>query len=112
MTTYWIEVGQINDIPPLGARTINTKTGRIALFRAEGDKIYALEDRCPHKNGPLSQGIVHDCAVTCPLHNWVIDLQSGEARGPDQGTVPTIPVKITDGKIQIAITAEATGTND
>ena len=73
----------------------------IALFRTMDDRVFALEDRCPHRNGPLSQGIVHAKAVTCPLHNWVIDLESGKALGADVGSVRTYPLKIENGRILI-----------
>ena len=65
----------------------------IAVFRTFDDRLFAIEDRCPHKNGPLSQGIVHDGCVTCPLHNWVINLATGKAQGADEGVTRTFPVK-------------------
>jgi nitrite reductase (NADH) small subunit len=81
----WIEAGAPEDIPLRGARRVSTARGDIALFRTGADEIYALEDRCPHKQGPLSQGIVHGRAVSCPLHAWVIDLKTGEPQGADHG---------------------------
>ncbi|MCI0508253.1 MAG: nitrite reductase small subunit NirD [Gammaproteobacteria bacterium] len=90
----WIEVGTIADIPRLGARVVNTDEGDIAVFRTAADEIFAVRDRCPHKGGPLSQGIVHDRSVTCPLHNWVLGLDDGVAKAPDEGCVKTYPVKI------------------
>ena len=89
----WIPIGSIADIPLRGARCVETPEGRIAVFRTAEDRVFAIEDRCPHKGGPLSQGIVHGASVTCPLHNWVISLESGEAQGADKGCVRTIPVK-------------------
>ena len=89
----WIAVGTIADIPLRGARCVATPHGRIAVFRTAADEIFALDDRCPHKGGPLSQGIVHGAAVTCPLHNWVISLETGRALGADEGAVRTIPLK-------------------
>ena len=74
----WTEIGQVTDIPRQGARVVASSIGDIAVFRALDDAVFATLDHCPHKGGPLSQGIVHGHAVTCPLHNWVIDLQSGE----------------------------------
>ena len=97
----WVSVGKLEDIPPLGARIVRREGGNIAIFRAEGDRIYALENRCPHKGGPLAEGIVHGCRVTCPLHNWVIDLDSGEAVGPDEGVVKRYDVKLIDGEIYL-----------
>ena len=90
----WIEVGSINDIPKLGARVVQTSNGDIAVFRNNNDDIFALRDQCPHKQGPLSQGIVADKTVTCPLHNWKISLESGEAQGPDEGCTGVYDVKL------------------
>lgn len=98
----WIEIGQIENIPRRGARCVNTPAGRIAVFRTAEDQIFAIEDRCPHKGGPLSQGIVHAAQVTCPLHNWVISLETGKAQGADEGSVRTIPLNVVDGRIFMA----------
>ena len=100
--TDWIEIGAVEDIPRRGARCVNTPSGKIGVFRTLDDKIFAIEDHCPHKGGPLSQGIVHGNAVTCPLHNWVISLETGEAQGADEGRVPTIAVKVENGRILMA----------
>ena len=89
----WIAIGSITDIPRRGARCVATPQGKIGVFRTVDDHVYAIEDHCPHRGGPLSQGIVHDAAVTCPLHNWVISLETGKALGADEGSVRTIPVK-------------------
>ena len=89
----WMKVCKIGDIPPLGARQLIISGVPIAVFRTSGDRIFAIEDRCPHKGGPLSQGIVHGNAVACPLHNWVIDLETGEAKAPDKGCVRRLPAK-------------------
>jgi nitrite reductase (NADH) small subunit len=98
----WIAIGKISDIPPRGARCVSTPRGRIALFRTADDRVFAIDDRCPHKGGPLSQGIVHGTAVTCPLHNWVISLETGKALGADVGAVRTIPVRIEGDRLLIA----------
>jgi nitrite reductase (NADH) small subunit len=98
----WIEIGRIEDIPRRGARCVNAPQGKIGVFRTTEDRIFAIEDHCPHKGGPLSQGIVHGAAVTCPLHNWVISLETGEAQGADEGKVGTIPVRVEDGRIYLA----------
>ncbi len=95
----WVEIGHVEDIPRLGARVVRMAETDIALFRTEDDQIFALEDKCPHKGGPLSQGIVHDCRVTCPLHNWVLKLDTGTAVAPDEGRVSTYPVKVDGGVI-------------
>ncbi len=99
----WLEVGMLNDIPVLGSRVVETLNGNIALFRTSGDQVFAVRDRCPHKGGPLSQGIVHGTRVTCPLHNWVIDLSSGEALAPDVGCANVFPVKVEGGQIFLAL---------
>jgi len=103
MTTMnWVEIGNISDIPLRGARCVKTPMGKIAVFRTADNDVYAIEDRCPHKGGPLSQGIVHGVSVTCPLHNWVISLETGKAEGADEGAVRTIPVRNIDGNLSVA----------
>jgi len=106
--TEWLDVGLIDNIPPLGARIVATVFGNIAVFRTEGDAIFALEDRCPHRGGPLSQGIVHDRSVACPLHNWVISLETGEARLPDKGCSRTIPVRVDGRRVSLNLESFAT----
>ena len=88
MTEQWVAAGHLEDIPRLGARIVETPGGNIALFRTAQDEVFALRDRCPHKGGPLSQGIVHGRQVSCPLHDWKIDLHSGEAVAPIQAVPP------------------------
>lgn len=97
--TEWIDIGRLDDIPQQGARTVRTPDGDIAIFRTRDDQVFALWDRCPHKGGPLSQGIVHGHAVTCPLHNWVISLENGEAQGADNGCVHRLRVKVEAGRV-------------
>jgi nitrite reductase (NADH) small subunit len=77
----------------------------VAVFRTGDDRVFAIEDHCPHRGGPLSQGIVHGASVTCPLHNWVISLETGKAQGADEGAVRTIPLKTEGGTIYIASSA-------
>ena len=91
--TEWLEIGEFDTIPPLGARTVRTPDGDVAVFRTASDALFALRDRCPHRGGPLSEGLVHGERVTCPLHNWVIELGSGEAVAPDVGCVERFEVK-------------------
>ena len=95
----WIDIGALSDIPQRGARVVKTAMGCVAVFRTGADEVYALENSCPHKGGPLSEGIVHGNKVTCPLHNWVFSLETGEAQGADQGQVPTYPARIEGGRI-------------
>lgn len=105
----WIEVGRLEDIPSQGARTLTLEAEEIAVFRTLDDRVFALRDRCPHLGGPLSQGIVHGHAVTCPLHSWVIDLDSGEAQGPDEGCAGTLPVQLEDGRIRVGVLRPGAG---
>ncbi|MFK7901318.1 MAG: nitrite reductase small subunit NirD [Nitratireductor sp.] len=106
MTKAWVNVGTLSDIPTRGARCIKNGDMSIAIFRTSDDRIFALEDKCPHKNGPLSQGIVHDGCVTCPLHNWVISLETGLAQGADEGKTRSFPVKVENEKILLCIGEE------
>ncbi len=99
----FLDVGALEDIAPLGARTVTTTLGDIAIFRTDGDEVFALRDQCPHKQGPLSQGIVHGKSVTCPLHDWVISLQSGLAQGLDIGCTPIFAVKVEAGRVLLAL---------
>jgi nitrite reductase (NADH) small subunit len=101
----WIRIGALTDIPRRGARCVATPQGRIAVFRTAEDQVFAIEDRCPHKGGPLSQGIVHGASVTCPLHNWVISLETGKALGADEGAVRTVPVKVEGDQLFITLDA-------
>ena len=93
----WLEVGKISDIPLRGSRCLKMGEMTVALFRTAENEVFAMEDKCPHKNGPLSEGIVHDGCVTCPLHNWVISLETGEAQGADEGQTAAFPIKL-DGQ--------------
>lgn len=104
MNEHWIEIGAVTDIPRQGARVVRTIAGDIAVFRSVEDEIFALADRCPHKGGPLSQGIVHGKKVACPLHDWKINLDSGLAVAPDQGCAARYPVRVTAGRISLALT--------
>ncbi len=99
----WRLIGVIDDIPRQGARCVKTGATTVAVFRTADDRIFALEDRCPHRNGPLSQGIVHDGCVTCPLHNWVISLETGAAQGADEGATLSFPVRLDGRSIYLSL---------
>lgn len=101
----WTDVGAVDDIPQRGSRIVRTGRGDVAVFRTVLDAIYAIDDRCPHRGGPLSQGIVHGNSVTCPLHNWVIDLGTGKAEGADEGCVRTIACRVEGGRIFLSLVA-------
>ncbi|MBD8067162.1 nitrite reductase small subunit NirD [Devosia sp. PTR5] len=99
--TDWIDIGALADVPSRGARCLTTPLGKIAIFRTADDRVFAIDDRCPHRGGPLSEGIVHGAQVTCPLHNWVFSLETGEAQGADAGAVRTYPLRLHDNRILI-----------
>ncbi len=106
MKNNWTEVVALKDIPMLGARVVDAGEIKIAVFRTNNDMVFAIKNECPHKKGPLSEGIVHGTSVTCPLHNWKIDLASGQALAPDVGCANTYPVKIENGQVFVEITAK------
>lgn len=95
----WMDIAALNEVPQRGARVIKTADGCVAVFRTAQDEVYALNNSCPHKGGPLSEGIVHGASVTCPLHNWVFSLETGEAQGADEGRVQTYPARVENGRI-------------
>jgi len=96
----WKKICLVNDIPVLGSRRVARPQGLdVAVFRNSEDKVFALLDRCPHKGGPLSQGIVFGTSVACPLHNWSIGLCDGQAAAPDEGCTPRFAVKVEDGQV-------------
>ncbi len=99
----WRRVCLLDDIPKRGARVVRTVNGNVAVFRTEGDEVFALDDRCPHKGGPLSQGIVFGRRVACPLHGWSIELENGEAVAPDQGCAGTFPAKVEAGVVYLKV---------
>ena len=101
VAAIWTRACALEDIPRLGARTLSAPKGEIAVFRCSDDSVFAVLNRCPHRQGPLSEGIVHGHSVTCPLHGWVIDLVNGEAVAPDIGCAPKIPVRVSNGDVWI-----------
>lgn len=101
----WKNVGPLANIPSRGARRVcfHLQGRPVAVFRTSSDDVFALIDECPHKKGPLSEGIVSGNTVTCPLHNWGVDLSNGEAMAPDTGRAEPLPVRIVDGNIHIGL---------
>ena len=98
----WIPICKVQDIPALGARRVARSRGpAVALFRTADDQVFALLDECPHKAGPLSQGIVFGHSVACPLHNWTIDLVDGCARAPDAGCSVPFAVRVSGGEVAL-----------
>jgi nitrite reductase (NADH) small subunit len=103
----WIEIGHINEIPQLGSRVVKTNSGKIAIFRNSDDEVFALGDRCPHKGGPLSEGMISGRTVTCPLHNWKLQLDTGMAIAPDEGCTNTYPIRIEKDIIYLQLAGDA-----
>lgn len=99
----WVDAGPLAALPARGARVLEVHGIAIALFRTGDGRVFALRDRCPHRGGPLSQGIVHGERVTCPLHDWVIDLTNGRATGADEGCTPTFAVRIENGEVLVDV---------
>jgi len=103
----WVRICRLDEIPASGARVL-LRAGEedIALFRTSADRVFALADRCPHKGGPLSQGIVAGDTVTCPLHGWNIGLENGEACAPDVGCARRFPVRVETGEVWLSLGSE------
>ncbi len=99
----WKKIVALNNIPKLGSRVVKTGDQEIAVFRTRDDQVFALHNACPHKGGVLSEGIVHGRKVTCPLHNWVISLEDGQAQGADEGASACFETKIEQGMIYLKI---------
>ncbi len=98
----WKKICLVTDIPVLGSRCVSRARGvDVAVFRNDEDQVFALLDRCPHKGGPLSQGIVFGTSVACPLHNWTIGLADGCAKAPDEGCAPRFAVKVEGGVVHL-----------
>ncbi len=102
----WKKICMLEEIPRLGSRVVkspNGKGGDIAVFRTAADEVFALRDKCPHRGGPLSQGMVAGKVVTCPMHSWKIQFENGEAVAPDKGCAKTYPAKVEGGLVWINI---------
>ena len=98
----WKSICSVEDIPMLGSRRVaRPGAGDVAIFRNAEDKVFALLDRCPHKGGPLSQGIVFGESVACPLHNWTIGLDDGCAKAPDAGCTTRFKVRVDQGVVHL-----------
>jgi nitrite reductase (NADH) small subunit len=103
VTPVWKRLCVLDEIPRLGSRVVKTIVGNIAVFRTADDEVFALRDECAHKQGPLSQGIVHGKTVTCPLHGWKYELDTGIAQAPDNGSTHVFRVKVEDGLVWLAL---------
>ena len=98
----WQKITTVEEIPVLGSRVIQAPAGQIAIFRNSENEVFAVLDKCPHKGGPLSQGIIHGKSVTCPLHSWNIDLSTGCAMAPDEGCAKSFAVKVESGTVWLS----------
>ena len=101
--THFIDIAALDDIPRQGARLVKTPVGCVAVFRTADDRVFAIDDTCPHKGGPLSEGIVHGTSVTCPLHAAVFDLNTGQATGADDWQVQTYTVRAEGGRVLLDV---------
>jgi nitrite reductase [NAD(P)H] small subunit len=99
----WTKIAALDEIPRQGSRVVRSVRGEIAVFRTMDDKVFALHDKCPHKGGPLSQGIVYGDKVACPLHSWKINLADGKAEEPDEGHTACFTVKVEDGTVYLEL---------
>ena len=109
----WKVICRVDEIPVLGSRRVARPQGLdVAVFRNDQDQVFALLDRCPHKGGPLSQGIVFGTSVACPLHNWTIDMEGGCAKAPDEGCTPKFSVKLENGAVLLDAAELATLATD
>ncbi|WP_110814566.1 nitrite reductase small subunit NirD [Pseudoroseicyclus aestuarii] len=103
----WIDIGALDDVPLRGARLVKSRAGCIAVFRTGENEVFATSNTCLHRGGPLSEGIVHDRKVTCPLHNHVYSLETGEVQGADSGRIATYPIRIENGRLLLEAAAIA-----
>ncbi len=100
-TIKWYRVASAGAIPANEGRRVQFGEQTLALFNLDGEYC-AVENKCPHKGGPLADGIVAGKAVFCPLHNWKINLENGCALSGGTGQVKTFPVKIIKNQIYVA----------
>ena len=116
MTTNWIRVTPVENVPPREGRAVLIGDREIALFNlgpstalGAGDQFLATDNQCPHKGGPLCDGIVTGSSVVCPLHGWKVSLNTGQVERPAHGKdhcVTTYPTRIEDGVVLIGLPAE------
>lgn len=104
--TRWVKVAPLNEIPTLGARVVRSKGVEVGVFRLEDERIFAINNRCPHKGGPLSEGIVYGDKIACPMHSWKISLLNGKADEPDVGQTACFNTKVEDGIVYLELKAE------
>ena len=100
---HWVKVAPLEEIPVLGARVVRNNMVDIGVFRLEDDRIFAINNSCPHKGGPLSEGIVYGDKIACPLHSWKISLVDGKADEPDVGQTACFNTKVEDGFVYLEL---------
>ena len=100
---HWVKVAPLDEIPVLGARVVRNNMVDIGVFRLEDDRIFAINNSCPHKGGPLSEGIVYGDKIACPLHSWKISLVDGKADEPDVGQTACFNTKVEDGFVYLEL---------
>ncbi|MBI1816551.1 MAG: nitrite reductase small subunit NirD [Deltaproteobacteria bacterium] len=93
-----IDIGPLDSIAPGQGRAFVIAGRTIAVFRQRDGRVFATDNQCPHRGGPLAEGIVGDGKVICPLHNWKIDLATGQCLG-ESATLRTYPVSVVNGRV-------------
>jgi nitrite reductase/ring-hydroxylating ferredoxin subunit len=102
----WVRVTQQENIPPREGRPELIAGREIALFNVDG-VIYAIDNRCPHKSGPLIRGYIDGRGIKCPMHGWRYDLATGHSERPATATVYAVTVE--DGGVFVDIDARGPG---
>jgi nitrite reductase (NADH) small subunit len=102
--TLWYDLGPADAIPPGEGRVFRVDRAQIAVFRTRAGELFATQPHCPHKRGPLADGIVGSGTVVCPLHAYKYDLATGAPVGHQCGTLVTYPVQLgPDGRIELSL---------
>ncbi len=99
----WIKIIQVEDVPVMGSRKVVVGDDEIVIFKTRDESIFAVNNVCPHKQGKLSEGLVHDHMVTCPMHNWDIDLETGVVKDEDNSCTKKYETKVEEGVIYLAL---------
>ena len=99
-TRELVAIARTEDIPPMEGRTVTLDGRRIALFHT-ATGFHAIDAACPHKGGPLEEGLLGDSSVACPLHGLRIDLKTGCALAGGEGSVAVHQVVVRDGWVYI-----------
>jgi nitrite reductase (NADH) small subunit len=101
----WIRITKTENIPLREGRSVRIGDHEIAIFNL-GNRFAAIDNDCPHRGGPMCDGIVSGSTVVCPLHGWKISLDSGAVLRPEVCVrVETYPVRVIDGTIAVQLPA-------